>query len=199
MNVIIIMSSLLDDVTELLRLRYGEAVRLEYIKQTLVQNKMLYVVDREYLTKLSKRHLELNVSKLTTFSTFNSYKQHDETTVDKISHTISNVCMNCGNQLNPDVKFCINCGNPKFSANSIQSTPHVSNVAHYQLPSKPAGKIWYLLPIFLGLVGGIIGWAVIKKRNSKRAKNILILGIILGVIQYSYAALGMMSIFLAYL
>ena len=51
----------------------------------------------------------------------------------------------------------------------------------------PAPKIkskwWYLLPIFLGVIGGIIAWMALKSFDRKMAKNCLILGTILDVIE----------------
>ena len=41
---------------------------------------------------------------------------------------------------------------------------------------------WYLLPIFLGTIGGIIAWVALKSHDGKLAKNSLILGVILNVI-----------------
>jgi len=41
---------------------------------------------------------------------------------------------------------------------------------------------WYLLPIFLGAIGGVIAWMTLKSHDGKLAKNSLILGIILNVI-----------------
>jgi len=41
---------------------------------------------------------------------------------------------------------------------------------------------WYLLPIFLGVIGGIIAWVALKSHDGKLAKNSLILGVILNVI-----------------
>ena len=42
---------------------------------------------------------------------------------------------------------------------------------------------WYLLPIFLGAIGGVIAWVALKSYDGKLAKNSLILGIILNVIE----------------
>ncbi len=38
---------------------------------------------------------------------------------------------------------------------------------------------WYLLPIFLGVVGGIIGYFVIRHDDPKKAKNCMYLGVAL--------------------
>jgi hypothetical protein len=48
---------------------------------------------------------------------------------------------------------------------------------------KIKSKWWYLLPIFLGVIGGIIAWMALKSFDRKMAKNCLILGVILDVIE----------------
>jgi uncharacterized Tic20 family protein len=40
-------------------------------------------------------------------------------------------------------------------------------------------KWWYLLPIFLGIIGGVIAWVALKSNDRHLAKNCLILGITL--------------------
>ena len=47
-----------------------------------------------------------------------------------------------------------------------------------EIKKKPS-KLWYLLPIFLGIIGGIIGYLVIKDRDKKMAKNLLILSVVI--------------------
>jgi hypothetical protein len=41
---------------------------------------------------------------------------------------------------------------------------------------------WYLLPIFMGIIGGVIAYFVIKQDDPIKAKNCLKLGIILMII-----------------
>lgn len=41
---------------------------------------------------------------------------------------------------------------------------------------------WYLAPIIFGLVGGILGYFGIRKDDPKKAKNILILGIVIFIV-----------------
>ena len=41
---------------------------------------------------------------------------------------------------------------------------------------------WYLVPILFGLVGGVIGYFALRKDDPKKAKNCLILGGILTII-----------------
>lgn len=47
---------------------------------------------------------------------------------------------------------------------------------------KPRSYWWFLLPIFFGIIGGIIAFFVIRTDDPKKAKNCLYLGIILMVI-----------------
>ena len=49
-------------------------------------------------------------------------------------------------------------------------------------PEKERSNWWYLVPIFLGLIGGIIAFFALRNDDRKKAKNCLYLGIILAVI-----------------
>jgi len=44
---------------------------------------------------------------------------------------------------------------------------------------KPRSNAWYLLPIFFGIIGGIIAFFIIRQDDPHKAKNCLYLGIIL--------------------
>ena len=50
-------------------------------------------------------------------------------------------------------------------------------------PEKRRSNWWYLVPIFLGVIGGIIAYFAIRKDDRQKAKKCLYLGLILGVIQ----------------
>jgi len=39
--------------------------------------------------------------------------------------------------------------------------------------------LWYILPIFIGIIGGVIAYFVIKDDDPSKAKNCLYLGIVL--------------------
>ena len=41
---------------------------------------------------------------------------------------------------------------------------------------------WYILPIFLGWIGGIIAYFILRHDDPRKAKNCLYLGIILGIV-----------------
>jgi hypothetical protein len=48
---------------------------------------------------------------------------------------------------------------------------------------KGPSKFWYLLPIFLEVIGGIIMYFAIRRRDPKMAKKGLLLGVLLLVAQ----------------
>jgi uncharacterized membrane protein YeaQ/YmgE (transglycosylase-associated protein family) len=49
-------------------------------------------------------------------------------------------------------------------------------------PERPRSNAWFLLPIFLGLIGGVIAFFILRNDDPKKAKNCLYLGIILAII-----------------
>ena len=49
-------------------------------------------------------------------------------------------------------------------------------------PEKIRSRAWYLVPIFFGLIGGIIAYFAIRRDDPQKAKKCLMLGIILTLI-----------------
>ena len=49
-------------------------------------------------------------------------------------------------------------------------------------PERQRSNWWYLVPIFLGLIGGIVAYFALRNDDRRKAKNCLFLGIILGVL-----------------
>ncbi|MFB5624551.1 MAG: hypothetical protein ACE5RP_06545 [Nitrosopumilus sp.] len=44
-------------------------------------------------------------------------------------------------------------------------------------PEKARSNAWFLLPIFFGVIGGIIAFFILRKDDPRKAKNCLYLGI----------------------
>jgi len=83
-------------------------------------------------------------------------------------------CKYCGNELpSPDADICTKCGKivekPKTTENNSQ-------------PTKRTSKAWYLVPIFFGIIGGLVMFLVLRDENKIMAKKGLILGIIMSVV-----------------
>jgi cytochrome bd-type quinol oxidase subunit 1 len=52
-------------------------------------------------------------------------------------------------------------------------------------PNKTRSNAWFLLPIFFGVIGGIIAFFILRQDDPQKAKNCLYLGIafmIIGII-----------------
>jgi len=47
---------------------------------------------------------------------------------------------------------------------------------------KSRSNMWYLLPIFVGLIGGIIAYWILRHDDPKKAKKCLYVGITLAII-----------------
>ncbi len=46
-------------------------------------------------------------------------------------------------------------------------------------PEKQRSNAWFLMPIFLGLIGGIIAFFVLRHDDPPKAKNCLYLGLVM--------------------
>ena len=55
-------------------------------------------------------------------------------------------------------------------------------IKYSMYPEKTRSNWWFLLPIFVGLIGGIIAYFVLRQDDPNKAKNCLYLGIILAII-----------------
>ena len=103
-------------------------------------------------------------------------------------------CTSCGSELRPGASFCGKCGttieqgnsNPQPAYNNYQGNRRLS--PHVHSGGKPSAA-WWLLPIFLSLLGGLIAWLGVKDRDPRMAKNCLILGIILTVVPFAIGIL----------
>jgi hypothetical protein len=54
----------------------------------------------------------------------------------------------------------------------------------YYSTYRNASAAWYLLPIFIGIIGGIIMWLALRHEDPRKAKKGLIVGIIMMVIGF---------------
>lgn len=73
-------------------------------------------------------------------------------------------CSNCGAEIDIKAKICPKCG-----------------VEQPIIPGK-VSNWWYLSPLFLGIIGGLIAWVVNKDVNPKKAKKLLIIGMVMPIV-----------------
>lgn len=51
--------------------------------------------------------------------------------------------------------------------------------------SRTRSKAWYVLPVFMGIIGGLIAYFAVKNDDPKLGKNCLVVGIVVLVINLS--------------
>ncbi|HVH14783.1 MAG TPA: hypothetical protein VNA15_03575 [Candidatus Angelobacter sp.] len=64
-------------------------------------------------------------------------------------------------------------------------------------PWKPAQQVSaarYLVPLFFGILGGMIAWTVNKDKDPKRARNLLIFGLVWTVVPHHINRTGSVPI-----
>jgi uncharacterized membrane protein YvbJ len=109
---------------------------------------------------------------------------------------INNPCPKCGEETSLEQKFCNKCGNkvkpekstqhcgscgieityPQETCNKCGSKVNLSKF-QYNEPKRVTTKRWYLFPILLGIIGGVISWALLRESDYKMATNCLLVGI----------------------
>ena len=47
---------------------------------------------------------------------------------------------------------------------------------------KSRSSMWYLLPIFVGLIGGVIAYWILRHDDPKKAKKCVYIGIVLAIV-----------------
>jgi hypothetical protein len=76
-------------------------------------------------------------------------------------------CPNCGSKLDFEVKICPVC---KFEQ------------PEWAEKGEKVSKLWWFVPLFLGVLGGFAAWSINKERNEKVANRLLIFGIVWSII-----------------
>lgn len=86
------------------------------------------------------------------------------------------VCLECQTLLGGKV-YCQPCAEEIFVKKEPEAVkPEAKPVAKTAAAGGVSGA-WWLLPIFLTWVGGLIAWACTKDRDSKKARSMLFWGI----------------------
>lgn len=87
------------------------------------------------------------------------------------------VCVECQTMLGGKV-YCQTCADEIFVKKEPEKAkPGAKAAAKPAAAAESVSGAWWLLPIFLTWVGGIIAWACTKERNPKKARSMLFWGI----------------------
>ncbi|GEM_PF-2504125 len=108
----------------------------------------------------------------------------------------SSYCGYCGTKIESTSRFCPSCGKPTSLAASkptqerregrdLPRSYTKMTDEEYYYNYRDASGAWFLLPVFLGLIGGILMWLALRNEDPRKARDGLYVGIvffILGVI-----------------
>ncbi len=53
-----------------------------------------------------------------------------------------------------------------------------------EIQTEKPSKLWYLVPIVFGLIGGLVSYIVIKDSDKEMARNMIIVGIVMAVVPF---------------
>ncbi len=129
---------IVDEVNALLKLRVGDAYRLEHIKQAYIENKTIWVTDQNYLQRMKEKYLNKQQSE-----DHIEDKEKDEEGFEN-KETIH--CWKCGKKTPLGANFCMLCGSSLFEVgvNNIQQQKTVSSVSQLK-------GISMKIPIMIGI------------------------------------------------
>lgn len=81
-------------------------------------------------------------------------------------------CYFCGKELPQGNNYCAHCDHETNTIDPFEKT---------NIYKKRSGA-WYLLPIFIGIIGGIIAFVVIKNNDPLKGKYCLIIGAVFTIV-----------------
>jgi len=133
-------TDVVDEVNALLKLGVGDSYRLEHIKQAYIQNKNIWITDKNYLKRLREKYLEKQNSEIQSSADIVFENEPDD------KETIH--CWKCGKKCPLGANFCMSCGASLFevgaTSQSVSETkPSTSKVITNSIPLK--------IPILVGI------------------------------------------------
>lgn len=90
-------------------------------------------------------------------------------TIEEKLGELPSECPQCGQKVPKDFQSCPYCGWSSTAPSPITSV------------KKPTAW-WYLVPILLALIGGLVGYIAVKDENKEMADTLLAIGIVMTVV-----------------
>jgi F0F1-type ATP synthase membrane subunit c/vacuolar-type H+-ATPase subunit K len=171
------LQSLLDQVNILIKMKVGDAYRLEHIKLMLKQKRTVYGSDRVYLDHLIDEYIEQiktqkQLSKIRDDDPFEgdtekirSEENNDDESEDKIIELEHIYCWKCGKSIPVNSKFCLDCGSdikkPQIKEEIVKETHDKISDEIIEKKSNDGNKKNILIVVGVLAILAIIGGAVV--------------------------------------
>ena len=150
------MSRLLKMVEDLLEAQMGDLRRLEHVRQCIEMDKRVYTSDEVYVRRK-----------------YDNFQAGDDSPKINMSDVASDKKNSQSDPKNYD-----NDGDD-HNDRSVDDDVNYSDIKSSDSGTKQRrnpSRIWYLLPIFLNLLGGLIVYAALRKSHNEYAKRMLLIG-----------------------
>ncbi len=134
-------TDIVDDVNTLLKLGVGDSYRLEHIKQAYIQNKTIWITDKNYLLQMKEKYLAKH--------TFDETTETDEDSKNNPDDKEMIHCWKCGKQGPLDANFCMVCGTSLFEVGT-ESQPVEVPAPSVRLKN-PKKTIRWKISVFVGI------------------------------------------------
>ena len=80
-------------------------------------------------------------------------------------------CYFCGKELPQGNNYCTHCDHETNTIDPFKKT----------FIYKKRSVVWFLLPIFIGIIGGVIAYAALRNSDPKKGLYCLIIGVVITV------------------
>ena len=181
-------------IDTLIRRGIGDQGRLLHVRSYLEQGRKLYLSDKDYVESLISKYLTPQTPESSPSISINSSDSQQSrycANCGEVMNLAHNFCKNCGTEYKIQVeteyqiRYCATCGNMTKNGFCYQCSSKEHIPQDNQSSNKTVRARWYWLPILVGFIGGIIAYALTRKRNPKRARNMLIVGFIPSILYLS--------------
>ena len=133
-------TDVVDEVNALLKLGVGDSYRLEHIKQAYIQNKNIWITDKNYLKRLREKYLEKQNSEVQSSADIVFENEPED------KETIH--CWKCGKKCPIGANFCMSCGTSLFEVGETPQTPPESKSS---TSKRITNSIPLKIPILIGI------------------------------------------------
>ena len=173
------LQSLLDQVNILIKMKVGDAYRLEHIKLMLKQKRTVYGSDRVYLDHLIDEYIEQiktqkQLSKIRDDDLFEgdaeeirSEENNEDESEDNIIELEHIYCWKCGKSIPVNSKFCLDCGSdikkPQVKEEIVKETHDKIPDEIIKKKSNDGNKKNILIVVGVLAILAIIGGAVVME------------------------------------